>query len=240
MYATQDSEQKAADQTQNHLHTVPATPIAPAGLLDSVLDALVLPTISERLNAIGEETILRRLANAESLRAIAQSYSIDIGSLRWWIERDTSRSARARAVRCVAAAAWDELAQEVIESAADPFELAKAKELAHHYRWRASKIAPKIYGDKVFNETTVKLEVDITQHKDHLRQLLDINPHPSNNIALQHTMKSVEKHGVVSHCIVQCNEDHIIDVAADEPRKPMTNAERQAAYRARKAASRAS
>jgi hypothetical protein len=43
---------------------------------------------------------------------------------------------------------WDQVAVDGIAQAGDPFELAKAKELAHHYRWRASKIAPKLYGDK--------------------------------------------------------------------------------------------
>ena len=43
---------------------------------------------------------------------------------------------------------WDQVAVEGIERATDTFELAKAKEIAHHYRWRASKIAPKLYGDK--------------------------------------------------------------------------------------------
>lgn len=46
---------------------------------------------------------------------------------------------------------WDQVAVHGLESATDAFELAKAKELAHEahdYRWRASKIAPKLYGDK--------------------------------------------------------------------------------------------
>ena len=36
-----------------------------------------------------------------------------------------------------------------INNAGDPFELAKAKEAAHHYRWQASKANPKGYGDKL-------------------------------------------------------------------------------------------
>lgn len=43
---------------------------------------------------------------------------------------------------------WDERAEAAISAASDEFELRKAKEISHHYRWRASKIAPKDYGDK--------------------------------------------------------------------------------------------
>ena len=45
--------------------------------------------------------------------------------------------------------AYDELAQAGIETARDPFELARAKEMAHHYRWRASKVNPGEYGEKL-------------------------------------------------------------------------------------------
>ena len=61
---------------------------------------------------------------------------------------------------------WDERAGDVIQQAADPFELAKAKELAHHYRWRASKIAPRDYGDRIQADVgggvtlTIKSEFD--------------------------------------------------------------------------------
>jgi hypothetical protein len=42
----------------------------------------------------------------------------------------------------------------VIASAPDRFGLEKARELAHHYRWRAKAIAPRDYGDRVTNEHT--------------------------------------------------------------------------------------
>jgi hypothetical protein len=49
----------------------------------------------------------------------------------------------------------------VFAQASDAFELAKAKELAHHYRWRASKIAPKLYGDRL--QVEGKFTVDWAQ-----------------------------------------------------------------------------
>ena len=75
-------------------------------------------------------------------------------TLSQWIASDEEHSARAREARIHAARIWDEKALSVIEQALDPFELQRAKELAHHYRWRASKTAPKEYGDKVTQEHT--------------------------------------------------------------------------------------
>lgn len=94
------------------------------------------------------EAVLTMLAAGETQVAIARKFKVSDGDLSVWLA-DDKRSARAREARAKAAALWDDRATAVIEEASDPFELAKAKELAHHYRWRASKIAPKVYGDKV-------------------------------------------------------------------------------------------
>ena len=111
-------------------------------------------TPSERLNAIGIETICERIVSGESITAIAGSVGLDQGSLRYWIASDPSRSVRAREARAITAAACDDEALRRIDDANDNFSLAKAKEAAHHLRWRASKIAPKEYGDKVVQEHT--------------------------------------------------------------------------------------
>jgi len=79
---------------------------------------------------------------------------VSIGTLISWINGDSERSARVREVRIATARIWDEKAESGIENAGDPFELAKAKELAHHYRWRAAKIAPRDYGERVTQELT--------------------------------------------------------------------------------------
>jgi hypothetical protein len=99
-----------------------------------------------------EDEIIARIEAGEMLTAIAQSLGVDRANFNKWLKSDELRSARAHEARISASAAWDEKAEHGIEAAADPFELSKAKEMAHHYRWRASKIAPKVYGDKI--ETT--------------------------------------------------------------------------------------
>jgi len=96
-----------------------------------------------------EEAILERIEDGENLSAIAASVGKNRSMLAKWLAAEENRSARARSSRQIAAQAWDELAQNTIETADDGFSLAKAKELAHHYRWRASKVAPKEYGDKI-------------------------------------------------------------------------------------------
>lgn len=112
------------------------------------------PTIAERIDAFGIEAVCERLANGVTMTAIAEEIGVTVGKLSQWIASDEEHSARAREARIHAARIWDEKALSVIEQALEPFELQRAKELAHHYRWRASKTAPKEYGDKVTQEHT--------------------------------------------------------------------------------------
>ena len=112
------------------------------------------PTIAERIEAFGIEAVCERLANGVTMTAIAEEIGVTVGKLSQWIASGEEHSARAREARIHAARIWDEKALSVIEQALDPFELQRAKELAHHYRWRASKTAPKEYGDKVQAELT--------------------------------------------------------------------------------------
>lgn len=90
-----------------------------------------------------------KIKDGKTLTAIAAELGAGRTTLLGWIEADPDRSARAREARSTAAAAYDDMALDGIEEANDPFELARAKERAHHLRWRASKVNPKEYGDKV-------------------------------------------------------------------------------------------
>jgi hypothetical protein len=103
----------------------------------------------DKAAAFGVDAICAALIEGCTLTDLAGKIGIGIARLIAWIEADPERSARTREARTKAARLWDEKATQVIEEAKDGFGLAKAKELAHHYRWRASKVAPKEYGDKV-------------------------------------------------------------------------------------------
>lgn len=106
------------------------------------------------LDSLGVEAVCEFIYDGESMTSIAKSHGVSIGSLIAWVASDTERSARVKLARVETARIWDEKAERGIEDAADDFELAKAKDLAHHYRWRASKIAPREYGDKIQQEHT--------------------------------------------------------------------------------------
>jgi transposase-like protein len=101
----------------------------------------------DRINAYGLDAVCDDILNGLSLREIARNLGVDIAQLCRW-KAQPQHSARVSDAMAATAEYWDQVAVDGIAKASDAFELAKAKELAHHYRWRASKIAPKLYGDK--------------------------------------------------------------------------------------------
>lgn len=107
------------------------------------------PVAREALDAFGIDAVCERIGEGESLTAIAEQVGVSIGSLLTWLKADAERSARAREARKATAQTWDEKAEAELRAATDAFELARARELASHFRWRAKAIAPLEYGDKV-------------------------------------------------------------------------------------------
>lgn len=127
----------------------------------------------QKLDAYGLDQICADLSEGQTLTAICQRVGVDIATLFVWIERDPQKLARTREARTRSAKLWDERAEMVIAMAQDPFELAKARELAHHYRWRAKAIAPRDYGEKVTQEHTGKDGGPITMAAVDLKGLSD-------------------------------------------------------------------
>ena len=123
------------------------------------------PVAREALDAFGIDAVCNAIADRKSLTAIAEEVGVATSRLLAWIDADTERSARVREVRASTARLWDERAEHLLETAADDMDLKRAKELAHHYRWRAAKIAPKEYGDR----QTLEHEVTINR-ADALRE----------------------------------------------------------------------
>lgn len=102
---------------------------------------------TQRTDAIDD--LCAKVESGSTLTAFAASLGVETSTLTRWLDADTQRSARAREARSRAAATYDDMALRGIEEAADPFELARAKERAHHLRWRAAKVNPREYGEKI-------------------------------------------------------------------------------------------
>lgn len=111
-------------------------------------------TAQLKVDAFGLDALCESISEGETLTAISKSLEVSIGTLLTWVDAVPERSARVREARIATARLWDEKATQCIENAPDEFELKRAKELAHHYRWRASKIAPREYGDRIEVENT--------------------------------------------------------------------------------------
>ena len=112
------------------------------------------PVARNKCEDFGIEKICDLIISGDSMTNIAAQIGVNISTLIEWSEGDTNRSARVREARRHSGRIWDEKAEECIRLADDKFGLDKAKELAHHYRWRAKAIAPREYGDKVTQEHT--------------------------------------------------------------------------------------
>lgn len=104
---------------------------------------------------VGEDAVVACIMAEGTLTFIAADVGVAVGTLLTWIEANPERSARVREARVATAKLWDEKAETRLNAATNPFELAKARELAFHYRWRATKIAPRDYGDKMQVDATV-------------------------------------------------------------------------------------
>lgn len=134
------------------------------------------PTAEDVLADIGIDEICRRLASGEGQGEIADSIGVNRGTFSIWLASDDKRSTRAREARTTSARHWDSQAEAVLIGANDdkPGAIAKARELASHYRWRAKCYAPKDYGDKidVTADVTVR-DLSEDQLRDKAKALAD-------------------------------------------------------------------
>lgn len=111
--------------------------------------------MAPKLEELGIDAFCERIEAGDSQAAIARSLGISKALVTAWIDADPERSARVRESRTRSSESLYEIAHENIVAAADPFELAKAKEEAQHLR-RWAAIRNPVYGDKVSAEITGK------------------------------------------------------------------------------------
>jgi hypothetical protein len=113
----------------------------------------------DKLDAIGIDAICERISGGETLTHLSQDIGVGVARLITWLGTP-ERSARANEARRLAAQVWDEMAEGTLLSAS-PEDISVARELAHHYRWRASKMAPRTYGDRHEVEHSGKVEMTL-------------------------------------------------------------------------------
>jgi hypothetical protein len=114
------------------------------------------PTSAELIDAYGIDRICARLEAGDSLRKIALEIGVPSTTIWRWAEQP-EHSARTRDAAKAGAAAVADLAEKVLVDADEmPGSIAKARELAHHYRWKAKMLDRNTYGDKVEMDATVR------------------------------------------------------------------------------------
>jgi transposase-like protein len=90
-----------------------------------------------------------------SMQGIAEAWGCTKRQLQLWIDGDSDRSQRAKEARQNAADWCDREAERVLRDltpGATVAEVARARELAQHYRWRARVRNPATHGDKIVVE----------------------------------------------------------------------------------------
>lgn len=114
--------------------------------------ALKRETANDKLDKIGIDAICDLIEEDKSYKVIADELGVKKPTLLAWIQEDADRSARAKTALENSARFNDDAALQAIQAlqpGATSAEIAKARELAQHYRWRARVRSPKVYGEKM-------------------------------------------------------------------------------------------
>ena len=115
-------------------------------------NAPAYPVAMSYWDHFGIDWVCGRLESGMMYKHIADEVGGSDTDLCRWIAADQGRSARVAESRAKGAFAWDTMAQDVlaaIPSDATQGDITRARELASHFRWRASKLGRKIYGERV-------------------------------------------------------------------------------------------
>ena len=113
------------------------------------------PEAQLKLDALGLEAFIDEILDGKSYRDIAREMGIGISAIARWLSVDSERSARVKAALTQTAVNCDDEALEVLRDKG--MEPARAREIAHHLRWRARVRDPRQYGEKleIDQKTTV-------------------------------------------------------------------------------------
>ena len=102
------------------------------------------------------ETIIELIIDGKSFRSIADELNVKLSTLHDFASKP-EHIARVSLALEISAQTFDEKAESILINAeASAYEMQRARELAQHYRWKASKRSPKKYGEKISQELTGK------------------------------------------------------------------------------------
>lgn len=95
------------------------------------------------------EILIAEILECNSYRKIAKKFRVPLSSLVDYISK-SEHSARVREAKQASADICAEMARDVLEQAeGTKEEIMRARELSQYYKWKAAKLAPKQYGDKL-------------------------------------------------------------------------------------------
>lgn len=114
----------------------------------------------------------RWVADGMSLAQIAGKCAVTEGEVLRLVKGNKGLAEAVAEARKYSAWLWDERAEAVLKQAEGKEQLMKAKELANHYRWRASKLNRETYGDKV--DTTVSATLPQLVDHDLARKMIGL------------------------------------------------------------------
>lgn len=116
------------------------------------------------------EEVLALIIAGKTFREIAEDYGVAVSTLHEYLHK-SEHSARVNDALKISANSYADKAEEVLKDitrTSNQIEMARARELAQHYRWKASKRNPRSYGDKLdvtSNEKTLPAPVIIAPNK---------------------------------------------------------------------------
>lgn len=107
--------------------------------------------ITNILSEVGIDEICSLIEKDMTYEKIALKIGVSETSLNRWLKETQDRFARAKESRIKSANACDDLAMQILEGIPDDgsrAQIARAREIAQHYRWRAKVRNPMEYGDR--------------------------------------------------------------------------------------------
>lgn len=112
------------------------------------------------------DEILDLFADGETFRGVAKKVGVSTRTLNKFLTRKENVD-QYHAVLQESSDSYASMAEEVLRSSpSDKIEIQRARELAHHFRWMASKRNPKRYGDKLDVDTKVSGNIVIQMPED--------------------------------------------------------------------------